>query len=364
MKSIASVLSIIALGFGLLGCPGSGGGGGGGVTFAITTTAAPFGVVGNAYSATLATTGGAAPLTWILFGGVLPTGLSLNAGTGVVSGTPTAAGSSTPTFMVTDSTGKTATGQVLIVIHPRTDRLSVSSDGVSGDGASSSPSIDSTGRLGAFASLATNLLGPSGPTISGQQVYVHDWQTNESSLISKNGAVVLPTGGNGVSSAPSVSGDGNFVAFVSLAPDLLPAGSPAIVGTQVYLHNRTTGQTSLISKNGTAGVLTGGNGVSSAPSISSDGNLIAFVSSAPDLLPAGSPVVSGQQIYFHNRVAGQTSLVSKNNGVPAVQGDGFSYTPSINADATNAIGGFVAFMSLSGNLASGGGQHVYARAIP
>jgi Tol biopolymer transport system component len=167
-----------------------------------------------------------------------------------------------------------------------------------------------------------------------------------------------------VSSAPSVSEDGNFVAFVSLAPDLLPAGSPAIAGQQVYLHNRTTGQTSLISKNGTAGVLTGGNGVSSAPSISSDGNLIAFVSSAPDLLPAGSPVVSGQQIYFHNRVTGQTSLVSKNNGVPAVQGDGLSDTPSINADATNAIGGFVAFMSLSGNLASGGGQHVYARAIP
>ena len=364
MKSITSVLSIIALGFGLLSCSGSGGGGGGGVAFAITTTAAPSGVVGNAYSATLATIGGTAPLTWILVGGVLPNGLSLNGATGVVSGIPTAAGSSTTTFMVTDSTGKTASSQVLIVIHPRTDRLSVSSDGVSGDGASSSPSIDSTGRLVAFASLATNLLGPSGPTISGQQVYVHDWQTNESNLISKNGAVVLPTGGNGVSSAPSVSGDGNFVAFVSLAPDLLPAGSPAIVGTQVYLHNRTTGQTSLISKNGTAGVLTGGNGVSSAPSISSDGNLIAFVSSAPDLLPAGSPVVSGQQIYFHNRVAGQTSLVSKNNEVPAVQGDGLSDTPSINAEATNAIGGFVAFMSLSGNLASGGGQHVYARAIP
>ena len=49
MKSIASVLSIIALGFGLLGCSSSGGGGGGGSTsaFAVSTTAANFGVVGQ-----------------------------------------------------------------------------------------------------------------------------------------------------------------------------------------------------------------------------------------------------------------------------------------------------------------------------
>src|SRR6266550_38736 len=91
MKSIASVLSMIALGFGLLGCPGGGGGSGGGSStpgFAVSTTAADFGVVDNAYTSTLATTGGTAPFTWMLFGGGLPTGLSLTAGTGVVSSTP------------------------------------------------------------------------------------------------------------------------------------------------------------------------------------------------------------------------------------------------------------------------------------
>ena len=120
MKSIASVLSIIALGFGLLGCPGGGGGGGGGSStpgFAVSTTAADFGVVGNAYTSTLATTGGTAPFTWTLSGGALPTGspnLSLDPGTGVVSGTPGApAGNFNATFTVTDSTGRTATGSVL-----------------------------------------------------------------------------------------------------------------------------------------------------------------------------------------------------------------------------------------------------------
>ena len=69
MKSIASVLSIIALGFGLVGCPSSGGGGGGGSTsaFAVSTTAADFGVVGNAYTSTLAATGGTAPFTWAVW---------------------------------------------------------------------------------------------------------------------------------------------------------------------------------------------------------------------------------------------------------------------------------------------------------
>ena len=69
MKSIASVLSIIALGFGLLSCTNSGGGGGGSTSaFAVSTTAADFGVVGNAYTSTLAVTGGTAPFTWTVIG--------------------------------------------------------------------------------------------------------------------------------------------------------------------------------------------------------------------------------------------------------------------------------------------------------
>ena len=63
----------------------------------------PAGVVGVAYSTTLTASGGTAPLAWSLGSGSLPTGLSFNSATGVISGTPTATGSSTFSVRAVDS---------------------------------------------------------------------------------------------------------------------------------------------------------------------------------------------------------------------------------------------------------------------
>src|SRR5262249_12498648 len=60
----------------------------------ITTTALPGGVVGAAYSATLAASGGTPPYTWAIASGALPAGLTLAPSSGVISGTPTASGTS------------------------------------------------------------------------------------------------------------------------------------------------------------------------------------------------------------------------------------------------------------------------------
>jgi len=61
------------------------------------------------YSYRLGVKGGTAPFSWTLVEGTLPPGLSLNASTGVLSGTPTTVGTYPLTFRVKDST-KAATG--------------------------------------------------------------------------------------------------------------------------------------------------------------------------------------------------------------------------------------------------------------
>jgi Tol biopolymer transport system component len=357
MKSIASVLSIIALGFGLLGCPSSEGGST--PAFAVSTTAADFGVVGNAYTSTLAATGGTAPFTWTVFGGVLPAGLSLNAGTGVVSGIPgTPAGNFNATFTVTDSTGKTATGSVLFAIHPRTDRVSVNGSGVAGVGASSTPSISGDGSLVAFASSSTNFV----TDVNGAQIYVHNRQTNQIELVSRDNSASVVNEGNGVSSVSAISADGRYVAFVSLATNLLAPGAAVPAGQQIYVRDRQTGLTSLVSVDNNVAP-NPGTGVSSAPSISADGRYVAFVSLATNLLAPGAAVPAGQQIYIRDSQLGQSFLASQDNTNTNVEGTGgVSDTPSMNSN-----GGFVAFLSQATNLVTtppSAPSDIYVRALP
>lgn len=60
------------------------------------------GTVGTAYSETISAQGGTTPYTFAATGGTLPTGTSLNSSTGVISGTPTTAGTFSFTVSVTD----------------------------------------------------------------------------------------------------------------------------------------------------------------------------------------------------------------------------------------------------------------------
>jgi hypothetical protein len=82
---------------------------------AVTTTSLPGGTVGTPYSATLAATGGTTPYAWTVTG-ALPAGLTLDATSGVVGGTPTAAGSSSFTAVVTDAAAATASRALAISV--------------------------------------------------------------------------------------------------------------------------------------------------------------------------------------------------------------------------------------------------------
>lgn len=109
-------------------------------TLEITATSPmPSGIVGTAYTTTLTATGGVPPYTWTKTSGVIPSGMSLNASTGVFSGTPTGAGITTLEFTVTDSTSATDAKTF------RWRRLSARPEAINGDEALTFTTCDEPG---------------------------------------------------------------------------------------------------------------------------------------------------------------------------------------------------------------------------
>jgi serine protease len=84
----------------------------------ITTTSLPAGEVGVPYSQSLAAIGGTPPYAWSVSAGALPAGLTLDAATGEVSGTPTAPGTATFTAQVTDDLGASDTQELSLLVVP------------------------------------------------------------------------------------------------------------------------------------------------------------------------------------------------------------------------------------------------------
>jgi hypothetical protein len=101
-------------------------------TLSITSTSLADGQVGSSYSATATATGGTTPYSWSVSTGSLPTGLTLAASTGTISGSPTGTGTSSFTLKVTDSgsPAQTASQALTIVISAAASGTALTACGV------------------------------------------------------------------------------------------------------------------------------------------------------------------------------------------------------------------------------------------
>jgi Tol biopolymer transport system component len=231
----------------------------------------------------------------------------------------------------------------------RTSLVSADNTGIQGDAASTLSFISADGHYVVFQSDADNLV--PGITSTYPQVYLRDLRNNTTSLISSNSA---GTGaGNGISGDPTISADGSMIAFHSQATDLISGGISNSV-FHIYVYNRTTGLTTLISKNSSnSGPC---NESSGSPYISADGNYVAFHSYATDLVTETVPGGTVRQIYLRDLTTATTTLISKNN-TDGNGADGTCETPAVSADGSN-----VTFHSTATNLVSGAsGTQVYLR---
>ncbi|HVM95535.1 MAG TPA: hypothetical protein VMT89_04055, partial [Candidatus Acidoferrales bacterium] len=217
-----------------------------------------------------------------------------------------------------------------------TTRVSVGPMDLQADDASSSPTISSDGRYVAFESNATNLLGPGLDTNGTTDVFVHDRQTGTTELVSVGLGNVQ---GDKASGPPSISPDGRFVVFESLATNLSSSVHDTNGKYDVYIRDRHLGITELVSV-GPGGLLGDGDSyvTPEALAVSADGRFVVFASAATNLLGPGLDTNNVDDVFLRDRQAGTTERLSV--GPNGVQGNGASDYPSISAD-----GRFVAFNS-------------------
>ncbi len=217
-----------------------------------------------------------------------------------------------------------------------TSRVSLGMNNQEANADSTNCSISADGRFVAFRSQATNLVANN--TGGRWNVFLHDRLARSTVLVSRTPG---GNGGNQDSSLgfiPVISGRGSFVAYTSVATDLVPEGTNG--RNQVFRYDRLSGQNELVSVR-TDG--TEGNDHSTQPSISANGGYIAFRSLAANLAPGNT---FGQpQIYLRDMNLRTTVRVSVN-----AQGDGGDLPSSIVPWALSPDGRYAAFESEASNL--------------
>ena len=214
-----------------------------------------------------------------------------------------------------------------------------------GNRASALPVISADGRYVAYESQSTDLSSLQDDSNDASDVFRYDRTTGVSTLVSH--VPSSPTkSGSGWSSAPSLSADGRYVAFTSLASDLV-SGTDANAAHNVFLYDATSGAVTLVS-HAPGAPTTAASGYSFHPMVSSDGSSIVFTSAATNLVAGQADANAERDVFLHDRASGTNVLVSHATGLPTTTGNQYSDGTAISAD-----GRFVAYASLASNLAAG-----------
>jgi Tol biopolymer transport system component len=183
-----------------------------------------------------------------------------------------------------------------------TDRVSVDSSGVQGDGESAHASLSFDGRFVVFRSLASNLV--ANDTNGLWDIFVHDRLTGVTERVNVDSSGAQAADGDSyMSLARSISDDGRYVVFDSLATNLVPGDVNGEF--DVFLHDRATGTTQIVSVSSSG---TYGDDRSEESTISADGSCIAFSSRAANLVPGDSNQT--WDIFLHVLATGTTEAVS------------------------------------------------------
>jgi Tol biopolymer transport system component len=208
------------------------------------------------------------------------------------------------------------------------------------NGNASTPTISDDGNVVAFYSFASNLVADD--VNAEPDVFV--WSRSAGSATGEIRLVSVTNDGlrrpEGSSSA-AISGDGSTVAFVSDAQ--LTAEDTNTTG-DVYLRRLATNTTALVSRSTASPAASGGAPANNAVAVSADGTIVAFESEASDLVPGDTNGVA--DVFVRNTVAGITERVSVDTA--GAQGNGPSGHPTISAD-----GDRISFESTASNLIAG-----------
>ena len=227
-------------------------------------------------------------------------------------------------------------GHTDIFVYDRQDKtvelINLAVNGTQANGYSGSGFISGNGRYITYTSYASNLV--SNDTNSQPDIFVYDRQAKTTELIS-----VAPNGSqaNNMSSFSLISEDGRYVAFESMADNLVSGDTNGL--NDIFVRDRQAKTTKRINlaPNGTQA-----NGTTTLDSISENGRYISFTSEANNLLVEGDTNKTSD-IFVYDRQEGTTERI--NLAVNGAQANGASSSSDLSAD-----GRYVVYESDASNL--------------